>query len=307
MTAADSEPPSSEAELLSAITSELADAGQTPDLSDDCAHLSFPTALATTDALIEGQHFDLNWDTPIQVGRQAAIVNLSDLAGSGGQAGWLLWSLMLPPNWSIETVRELTRGFASVANEMGAHIVGGNLALTTGPMVISVTAGGPLAGQRPLTRQGARPGDKVCVSGSLGDHALGYLHPTPETRRLRHTWRAHLDEARELAEHNGVSACMDISDGLLLDASRLAAASNLHIAMESDSIPVSTEYTRLCKTDLTAALLGGEDYVLLFTVAADSDLPAWAVQIGLCRPGSGLSLDGDPIDPAGFDHFGEAR
>ena len=221
-------PPPDEAALVSAIGDELRRAGRPADLSDDCAFLRGATQLVTTDTLIEGVHFQLDLDTLAQVGAQAAVQNLSDLAASGGGAGWLVWSLCLPPNLrTLEAVRALTRGFAETAAQNSATVVGGNLSRMPGPLTVAVTAGGPLAGKRPLTRSGALPGDGVYLTGALGDAALGVVEPTPAHRAARHAWRPHLAEAAILANDPGVTACMDISDGLLLDGARLAKASGV--------------------------------------------------------------------------------
>lgn len=286
------------------IDAELRRAGIAADLSDDCAVLAGPTALVTTDVLVEGRHFDVERDTPEQIGAQAAVSNLSDLAGSGGAAGWLVWALTLSKRWDHDRFRRLVRGFAECAAAHGAQVVGGNLSATDGPAVIAVTAGGPLAGDRPFTRAGARPGDAVWLTGPLGDAALGYLEPDPEARAMRHRWRPHLAEAAALARWGRVTAAMDISDGLLIDGGRLARASGVQLALDSAAIPTSDHYRARRGDALDAALTGGEDYVLLFCAPPGAAPPvADAHRIGTCRPGDGISLDGCPVEPGGHDHF----
>lgn len=290
---------------MAIIDAELQRAGIAADLSDDCAVLTGVTALVTTDVLVEGRHFDPARDTPEQIGAQAAISNLSDLAGSGGRAGWLVWALTLPDAWDRDRFRGLVRGFAECAAEHGAQVVGGNLSTTDGPAVISVTAGGPLAGDRPFTRAGARPGDAVWVTGALGDAALGYLDPDPEARAVRHRWRPHLAEAAALADWGRVTAAMDISDGLLIDADRLARASGVQIAFDGAAIPTSDHYRARRGDALDVALRGGEDYVLLFCSPPGVPPPAAARahRVGICRSGAGISLDGRAVAPRGHDHF----
>lgn len=294
-----------EAALIGAIAEELARAGRAADLTDDCAALDLPTRLVTTDTLVEGVHFDLRLDRPEQVGAQAAVQNLSDLAASGGGAGWLLWALCLgPAHREAAFVAALAHGFAQTAARFGARVVGGNLSRTPGPLTINVTAGGPLLGAAPLTRKGARPGDLIYVTGGLGDAALGVLHP--EHRAARHAWRPHLAEAARLAASPDVSACMDVSDGLLLDAARLAAASGVTLAIESAAVPLAPACAALPDTATARrlALGGGEDYVLLFTARSRPDLRCWPIgRVLAARPGQPLLLDEAPVDPAGFDHF----
>ena len=274
-----------------------------PDLSDDCAHLDTPTQLITTDALVAGVHFDLARDTLEQVGAQAAVANLSDLASSGGASGWLLWSLMLPADFDDEDLVRLARGFGGEARSHGAAVLGGNLSQTPGPLVVSVTAGGPLAGDRAFRRSGARAGDGVYLSGAVGDSALGVTHPDPEARAARHRWRPHLPEAAELAGWGGVTAALDVSDGVLLDAARIAEASDVRLELTRNAIPRG-ELCRARDMPPDFALTGGEDYVLLFTA---SEPPPLGVRIGRCATGRGLLLDGEPTRPVGFDHFRRGR
>ncbi|MFN3201679.1 MAG: thiamine-phosphate kinase [Bradymonadia bacterium] len=292
-----------ESQRIDAIAAVLRRYGQRPDLSDDCARLHRRTDLVSCDTLVEGVHFDRSLDTLHQIGAQAAVSNLSDLAGSGGAAGWVTWALSLPTSWSLDELVALTEGFVETLSRAGATLVGGNLSSTRGPAVINVTVGGPLAGPRALTRSGARPGDRIYVTGPLGEAALGWMRPSPHTRMLRHRWRPHLREAAALARWPGTTAAMDVSDGLLKDAERMALASGLAMHFQSDAIPVSADHRAVMGDDLSAALTGGEDYVLLFTADPELTPPCRAWPIGRCSAGTGLTLDGAPARGAGFDHF----
>lgn len=299
-------PPPDETRLVSVIGAQLAATGRPADLSDDCAALAGPTSLVTTDTLVEGVHFDLRHDTPAQVGAQAAVQNLSDLAASGGGPGWMLWSLVLPPARRTEAfVAELTAGFAQTCARFDARVVGGNLSSTPGPLTIVVTAGGPLLGDRPLTRRGARLGDVVFVTGPLGDAALGVIEPAH--RAARHAWRPHLAEAAVIARDGTATACMDISDGLLIDADRLARASGVTLAFDARALPLGPACAELSDTDRARrlALTGGEDYVLLFTAPrAPVGLACHAIgQVRPARAGAALLLDDRPVAAAGWDHF----
>lgn len=300
-----SQTPVSESAIIALIAEELMSVGLNPDFEDDCAHLTEPTALVTTDSMVEGVHFDLALDTPEQAGAQAAVMNLSDLAASGGRAGWLTWALCLPRSWHVEQIRGLARGFCGAAAQYGAQVVGGNLSRTEGPAVITVTAGGPLAGRRAFRRDGAQAGDLVYVTGPLGNAAMGYIDPTPANRAARHLWRPHLAETMALAQWGGVHAAMDISDGLLIDAHRLGSASGVGIDLRTNALPVTDLYRTHQGDDRTLALTGGEDYVLLYTAPADS-LPPVGYPVGRCRAECGLWVDGVPRAPHGFDHFGGA-
>ena len=296
------EAPLSETAIIDIIGDELHRVGLQADFTDDCAHLRETTALVTTDVMVEGVHFDLDLDTPAQAGAQAAVMNLSDLAASGGLAGWLVWALCLPPSWDRDRIIGLARGFCGAAAEYGARVVGGNLSQTTGPAVIAVTAGGALAGGRPFRRDGAQPGDVLYVTGPLGNAALGYVEPDPVTRAARHLWRPHLAEATILARWDGVTAAMDISDGLLIDAHRVAKASGVGIEIDTQAIPVSALYRQRRNHDRELALTGGEDYVLLFTASGARTAPV-GYPIGRCVDAPGIWVDGVIREPAGFDHF----
>ncbi len=298
-----------ESQLLSVIDGALRRAGSVADLTDDCAYVESGARLITTDTLIEGVHFDSQLDTAEQIGAQAAVQNLSDLAASGGRPLFLVWSLCLPPSWADEAERlsALAFGFARVATEHGACVVGGNLSRIDGPLVIAVTAAGACFGPSPLTRSGARPGQAVYVSGRLGDAAAGIFDPSAATRLARHGWRPHIAEAQALALWGGVGACMDISDGLLLDATRLARTSGVTLALSRSAIPIGEAAAALGKPALDLAMTGGEDYVLLFTAEGSPPIPAYRIgEVRQADVRGPLLLDLVPTLGRGFDHFGTA-
>ena len=296
------------------------------DLKDDCAFLSEEGLICTTDQICEGLHFDLKWDSFEQVGRQAAIVNLSDIAASGGQIKYLLWSLALPKKIKEKSIVALSKGFQSVCNEYDCLVVGGNLCKRKAKLEISVTAIGKAI--QPINRSQAQVGDLVYVTGFLGERALGYLYPSKASRKLRHQWYPHLKQSEALVKWQKVTSMMDISDGLLLDAERLASASGLCIEIDSRRIPRSKTYNQIIlkalkkrkdqivqeknlqpqefydkKHLLEPALSGGEDYVLLFTAPPSEIPPIQAYCIGECRSGQGIRLDGQAILGRGFDHL----
>lgn len=284
-------------------------AGQKIDTSDDCAWLALhahPGLVLTTDALIEGLHFDLTYDQYKQVGQQAAIVNLSDLASSGSKPIGLLWSLSLPDSIQATELEELSEGFALRCAQFATPICGGNLCFRPGPLEIHVSAFGiPFSSRGRITRTGAQVGDGIYVTGPLGARALGYLDPTPERRALRHKWRPHLHEARVLSEWGAVTAMMDISDGLLIDLDRLLQASNVGAHLQTNLLPYCQQSKALAHSDdelKEAALSGGEDYVLLFTSAQEPPTSIECVRIGTCLQALGLWVDGALSPPKGFLH-----
>ena len=141
-------------------------------------------------------------------------------------------------------------------------------------------------------RSGAQVGDRVYVTGALGSRALGYMDPSKESRRKRHQWRPHIHESETLVRWGKVTAMMDISDGLLIDASRLAQCNQLAIHIDSHKLPLDPQL-KTHSLIKKAALMGGEDYVLLFTAPQGFDPPkeVQAVCIGECRS---VKVESDP-------------
>lgn len=295
------------------IFKELAPNPQNVDFSDDCAQLSalnschsHPT-LVTTDALCEGVHFDLVLDSYDQVGAQAAIVNLSDLASSGAVPRGLLWSLSVPSRIKIDHLRSLAEGFGRTAARYQIEVVGGNLCSREGPLEIHVTAFGS-AWRTQIGRNGAQAGDRVYLTGTLGSRALGYMDPSRYWRAKRHEWRPHINEARILSEWGQVTAMMDISDGFLIDAERLGRASRVCLHINEELLPIDPD-VREHPLGREAALRGGEDYILLFTAPSSSPPPEelGAILIGDCssldQEQVWLRLDGQAIECKGYTHL----
>src|SRR5688572_16955530 len=129
--------------------------------------------VVTTDAVVEGVHFSRAYSSPADVGHKALAVNLSDLAAMAATPRWALLSLVLPGAWLVKDVEDLVDGLAALAGRHGVSVVGGNITRTDGPLVIDVTAGGAVAPRKWLTRNGARPGHEIYLSGSIGGAAAG--------------------------------------------------------------------------------------------------------------------------------------
>jgi thiamine-monophosphate kinase len=267
-------------------------------IGDDAAALeTTPVTLVTTDCLIEGVHFRRDWSPPALLGRKALTVNLSDIAAMAGTPRFATVSLALPGDVTLGFVDGLYDGLLGRGAEAGVHVVGGNVAATSGPIVIDVTLLGD-AGPRVLTRAGARPGDLVVVTGTLGSAAAG-LRLLASGARLdaegevvaAGTWtgaadalhrclRAQLDPApplafaRALADSDSVRAAMDLSDGLSGDLTALCEASGVSAWLDPSTLPMEA-----CAAALEAeggedafslALHGGEDYQLLMAVPKDA-------------------------------------
>lgn len=265
-------------------------------LSDDAAIIALgaaPSVVVTTDTLTDGVDFRVGIDDPRRIGRQALAANLSDLAAMAAQPLAAVVSLVLPKNnpqsnESLMLAIELYQGLLPLAEEFDIAIAGGDTNTFDGPLVISVTALGAPTQRGPLTRTGGKPGDWLLVTGRLGGSILGHMFDF--TPRVRETLALH--------ERYELHAAIDISDGLALDASRIAAESGCGAVIFTDRVPVSPDAVKLSEQDkapdiaaaaLHHALSDGQDFELLFAAP-----PQTAQQI----------LRDNPLD-CGITHVGE--
>lgn len=251
--------------------------------------------IVTTDALVEDVHFRRDWSSARRLGRKALSVNLSDLGGMGGRGRYATVSLCLPPALEVAWLDALYDGLLERASEAGVALVGGNLSAISGPVVIDVAVLGDAP--RPLRRAGARPGDRIVVTGAPGSASIGLAllragvrlgedgsavvpssAPVPSSvqdEALRACLRAHLDPAppldlaAALGPLQAVHAGMDVSDGLSGDLLALCVESGLSAILDETALPMppAAELAAWGAGDATAHLLhGGEDYGLLLAV-----------------------------------------
>jgi len=268
--------------------------------------------VASTDVLTEGVHFRLDWSTPEHVGRKAIAVNMADIAAMGAVPTALLVGLACPRTTTTEVAEGLAAGMWREAVLAGAGLVGGDV-VTAKEIVISVTALGDLEGREPVTRGGALPGDVVAVAGRLGWAAAGLAAlgrglRTPRAfvdahRRPQPPYRAGPEAARL-----GVTAMIDVSDGLIQDLGHVAAASRVRVELDAAAFEVPEQMaelgTALGADPLDWVLAGGEDHALVATFPAEVALPGlWRV-VGRVLPGVGVTVDGRPwTSAAGWEHF----
>jgi thiamine-monophosphate kinase len=293
-------------------------------IGDDAALLRVPAGMElvlTTDALIEGAHF-LSGASANSLGHRALAVNLSDIAAMGAAPSWALLSLNLP---SVDEawLQEFASGFQALAQQHDVALVGGNLG--RGPLSITVELAGIVPAGKALRRDGARPGDLLYVSGTLGDAAQSLLlpkTPQPATDADARYLRARLEYptprvALGQALRGIATACIDVSDGLYADVGHLVAASDCAVELQADSVPVSEPLRRVAGEQAwQAALRGGEDYELCFAASAPFEQQIEELarntgqpirRIGTIGPGSGITLKcGKTVmqfSASGFDHF----
>jgi thiamine-monophosphate kinase len=260
-----------EADLIDRFTRRAPRAGEgvVLGIGDDAALLAPPRGellVATVDAVVEGVHFDARF-APADVGWKALAVNLSDLAGMAARPLWALCALTVPRGADARRLAAVGDGLAACARRHGVALAGGNVSAAA-ELSLTVTVVGAVRPGRALTRAGARPGDVVLVSGTLGDAALGLEPgaPAAATRRQRRPV-PRLALGRSLG--GLASAGMDLSDGLLLDLSRLCEASGVGARIALEALPRSAAHLRATRgraDPWALAAGGGEDYELLVTV-----------------------------------------
>jgi len=282
----------------------------------------------TTDAVVEGIHFDRRFVPGDAIGYRALAVNLSDLAAMGAEPRAALLSLVLPAGFAVDELDALLDGLLGLAATHRIALVGGNITRSPGPLIVDVTAIGAVHRRRVLTRAGARPGDGVYVTGWLGEGAIGlrrlqdagstaqvgtseehYLRPPPRVR------------AGVLLGRNRVaSSCMDLSDGLADGVRQIANASGVGMVLDSSSLPIGADvmswHEQHGGNAVDTALRGGDDYELLFTVRPAhlgrlrgvrqhvGDLPI--TRIGVVTRETRLLVTaqgGTQVLPDGFEHF----
>jgi thiamine-monophosphate kinase len=289
----------------------------------------------TTDAQVEGVHFDQRFVPPDAIGHRALAVNLSDLAAMGAAPRAALLSLVLPDTLEVATIDGMLDGLLGLAARHRVALIGGNITRSPGPFVIDVTVTGAAKPRRVLTRAGARPDDEVYVTGTIGDAAVGLrslsarhefqraADADPEVRLCEERYLRpdpRLRAGMLLGRNRAASACIDLSDGLADGIRQIAEASEVGIVVDGASVPISEEasrwYARRGQDPVEASLAGGDDYELLFTVrpshhgrlrAAQKEIGGLPItRIGVVTKEQRLIVrgrDGDRDLPPGFEHF----
>ncbi len=293
-------------------------------IGDDCALLAVPPGeqlAISTDTLVAGVHFADPCD-PFLLGQRSLAVAVSDLAAMGATPVAFTLALTLP-TVTADWLDAYARGLNVMAQRCGVALVGGDT--TRGPLSLTLTVFGRVPAGKALTRSGAQPGDLLCVGGELGN-AAGALPLVLDQRTaeaaiadplLAHYWSPQPQLALGQALRGKATSALDISDGLLADCGHIALASKVGIQVERSKLPVSTALVAfLGQTGAEdAALSGGDDYVLAFTLPP-VELPAlladgWPIHVvGQVVTGQGVVLldaDGQDITPQtrGYQHFRE--
>lgn len=289
--------------------------------------------LFTTDMLIEDVHFSMAYVKPAQVGAKALVASVSDIAAMGGRPLHAVVSLGIPLRIPVEVLKGIYSGLRSAALEYGLNIVGGDTVKSPGQLIINVALIGCVGAGKAVYRSGAKPGDLVFVTGSLGNSAAGlFLYQNPSisvsTEANSFLKSAHTDpKARVklgavLADTGKVTSMDDISDGLATEIHEICLASGAGCRIRSPLVPMDQRMKEAAaatgRDPLSWALYGGEDFELIFTVRPDS---AAAIKRLLREKGSKCHLIGEivqskagitmelpqgyfvPLEAKGYDHF----
>ncbi|MEU3271641.1 thiamine-phosphate kinase [Saccharomonospora sp. NPDC006951] len=282
---------------------------------DDAAVVAAPDGrvVVSTDVLVQGVHFRLDWSSAEQVGRKAVAVNLADIAAMGAVPTSVVVGLACPSDTKAALVNELVDGIAAEAERARVGLVGGDM-VTSEQFVISITALGDLGGRAPVTRSGARPGDVVAVCGRLGWAAAGlavlgrgFRSPVGVVNAQRFPEPPYA--AGPAAAIAGATAMIDVSDGLLADLGHLAESSRVGIDVHTDRLPVPRKLTdvgsALGADPMRWILTGGEDHALAATFPSFTDLPEGWQRIGdVLMPDTGITVDGAPYEQeTGWEHW----
>jgi thiamine-monophosphate kinase len=304
-----------EFELIAALARHLDPAADGLGIGDDAAAWQpSPGSLsvATTDMLVEGVHFRLDWTSPRDLGWKALAVNLSDLAAMGATPGRALVSVALLPGQAA-LVEEMYEGLSELARSTGTRVVGGDTVRTSGPLVVNVALVGEAEPGRLLRRDGAAPGDLLVLTGTVGASAAGLALmlegdrdrlARPEAASLlsaHHRPQPRLAAGQALAKL-GFRCAIDVSDGVASEAWHLARAGGVAIRLDVDRLPLDPAAVALFGEDRARnlAVSGGEDYELLFAVPADrlaeveaalrDDRPTVVGEVLGLRPGGHVEL-----------------
>jgi thiamine-monophosphate kinase len=282
--------------------------------------------LVTTDCLIEGVHFKLEFTDFHSLGRKALAVNLSDIGGCGGIPTAFLASLALPPETDVASIRALYKGMMEQARTYGVSLIGGDTSRGE-KLMISITLIGEAEERNVVYRHGAKQGDRIFVTGTLGDSALG-LNMLKKGVKEGDLVQRHLDpiprvrEGGEIARRGLATAMIDISDGLIADLGHILEESDVGAQVYLTQLPLSAPYREHINTYYKSphllALAGGEDYELLFTAPEErpdaikklaDELGTPITQIGeIVEASAGVTIVGPdgkkvPVEQRGHDHF----
>lgn len=290
-------------------------------IGDDCAAVRIPPgheALVTTDFSLEGVHFRRKFQPAASIGHRCLLRGLSDIAAMGGIPSAAFLSLALPRALPQAWVDEFLQGLLRLAEEFKVTLAGGDTAKSGGKILADIVVLGSVPKGKAILRSGAKPGDRIYVTGTLGGAATtqrmllegrgvsskdldSYSYPTPR-----------LEVGRIVREKRLATSVIDISDGLSTDLSHICEESGVGAEINAEVIPRARHGRLLEPVDLRAALHGGEDYELLFTASGNKRVPTRianvpVTEIGRIARGRGVVLashnKSQKLNSKGWEHF----
>ncbi len=288
-------------------------------IGDDCSVIKPPKGMlqvTTADSLVDGNHFSSKYFTPKEIGRKAMRVNLSDLASMGAEAPFYAWlTLALPPGLKDETIKGMLDGIKADCLKYGVRLAGGNIT-SSSEFSIHVTMTGWIKPRLALSRKGAKVGDLIFVTGTIGPATLAYRQfmagGKPDDFLLKR-WAnptPRLEAGQLLSQHKIAGSCIDVSDGIFHDLRHITGQSGVGAILEWNRLPFPPKL-RALKPD--PSMIGfGEDYELLFTVPQRklrklSELPCRVTRIGKITPKGFVVLDRDgkemDVSKTGYNHL----
>jgi len=292
-------------------------------MGDDCAVLRIGSALdclVTTDFSLEGIHFRRNWHPPESVGHRCLARGLSDIAAMGGEPVAAFLSLALPGTSPQAWVRAFFRGLLRMAEKHHVTLAGGDTAESPNGILADIVVLGTVPKGKAILRSGARPGDRIFVSGTLGGSAAALMQMRTGRKKVdgrqfpRHFYpEPRIRVGRILRELKIATAMIDTSDGLSTDLAHICDESGVGAEVEASRIPCAQVGRPPRSVDLDLALHGGDAYELLFTVSARARVPRTLAEVALTEIGRITSsgkiilrrIDGkaEPLKPRGWEHF----
>ncbi len=304
-------------------------------IGDDCAVFgpySGRVLLFTTDMLVEDIHFLKDKITSYQLGWKAIAINLSDIAAMGGRPLFILISLAIPVEMNVEIIQDLYKGMKDICEHCKVDILGGDTVASPDKLIINISLIGDAKENEVLYRSGARPGDKIYLTGNVGDSSAGLKilknEISPPNSISSYFIKIHnepkplLETGRIISNSRLASAMIDLSDGLLSDLGHICKESGVGALLLKSELPISSELKFLASyadfNPLDLALSGGEDYLLLLTVPEEKsqDIEMLFKEkrtsplylIGEIKEEKGIRIVNDDgsveeIGPKGFNHF----
>ena len=294
-------------------------------VGDDCAVLpkdANTDQVITADMLVENVDFRLDWATAGQIGHKSLAVSLSDVAAMGAAPKWAMLSIAVPQSlWDSGFVDELYFGWHALADKFGVELVGGDISRSADLLVIDSIVGGETAKGKAVLRSGAKAGDAIYVSGSLGGAAGGLAilessgtNRDPDSTLIKRQLQPHpqVELANQLTTLGLATSMIDLSDGLSSDLGHICRASRVGARIYSERIPIDPDLAQIFDParSLAIALDGGEDFELLFTASSEVkvDDRFQVTRIGEITENDGKIIVFDDgthheLDPKGFRHF----